>query len=326
MTRDPTTTRVERAGTAPSGASDIGLYGAMPIAFGAPALAMTLGGTPAEAAASPLPGASSPGSTTGNAMLGEGGSPMVAALMAPVMLAEAATAALATLDVPRPAAPDDAEPVAKATDAHGGSGTPTGILTPNPVSPTEAAGAAATDTADDGAVIGAIAAPAGLAPSADLQGLVQSAIAGAETAMAGIGERIDAIDAELDDIGAELGDDLAGIDALVGEQLTAVDTQVAAIGQGVAATIGALPDIELGPVGGIDPAGGVATLVSMVSAADMFGLPDIGGGDPITLPALGLDGGDMLADFAPADVLLTIPDHHDGALGLLAGLTDDHFG
>lgn len=311
MAREP---RADRIHTAPSGASDIGLYGAAPAAFAAPALAMTLAGAPAEAAATPASAVDGgPSAPMGHSLLGDGGSPMTAALMAPVLLMEAANAAIATLSVPRPDAPDTGgeSEVAKPAEAHVGSGTPTGILTPNPVSPTEGAERMVVEDAGDDA---AIAPAAGFAPSAELEGLVQSAVAGAQAAMTGIGESVAAIE-------TDLNERIVEVDGLVEDQVAAVHDQIAAVTE----TIDSL-EIDLGPIGGIDPAGGVATLVGMVSAADVLGLPDIGGADAIALPDLDLGSSDLLGEFAPGDILLTVPDHHDGALGLLAGLTDDHFG
>lgn len=88
---------------------------------------------------------------------------------------------------------------------------------------------------------------------------------------------------------------------------------VASVAASVAETVTDLP--------GADPAGGVATLVGLVSAADVFALNDDGPTQPI-LPlasdALGM--ADLLSVAEPIEPLLGIIDHDDGALG---GLIDD---
>lgn len=357
MAREPSAARADRAPAAPSGASDMSVYGATPIALGAPAIAMTLGGAPAAADSGTASlvaeaGASSIAQPTTVAGLsaGSGGSPFDTALMTPVILADVAIASITALVAPQP--PDAmetaaAEPAPSMPAASGGSGTPPGLLVP-----ASAPTGIVDETPDRAGPIGTAA------PAVDVP---QSAQANVDAAMDAVGQRIDAIDDVVADIGERveaIGSDLdaraeetvdtvvggladrveaigSNLDARAGEtigtvvsnlddRVAAVDTQIAGLASGVT---GGLADIDLGPVGGSDPAGGITTLVGMVSAADMFGLPDIGGGaDALTLPALGSDGGDLLGDFAPADILLTVPETHDGTFGLLAGLTDDHSG
>lgn len=333
MARDPLAARIDRTQAAPTAASDMSVYGATPIALGAPAIAMALGGAPAIAESGtppPIagPGASSiaqPTTITGNDSNG-GGSPLEAALITPVVLADAAIVGMAALVAGQPAATETtpAEPTPEMPVASGGSGTPPGLLIP----PAPAIGII-DETPDRPNPVGADL------PVAGLPGTMQSPQANIDAAMDAVSQRIEAIDEmvadigdRVDAIGSELKDKAGEtIDTVVSsldDRVAVIDTQIAGLAQGVT---GALTDIDLGPVGGSDPAGGITTLVGMVSAADMFGLPDIGSGaDAFTLPALGSAGGDLLGDFAPADILLTIPDTHDSAFGLLAGLVDDHSG
>jgi hypothetical protein len=324
------------------------VYGAAPIALGIPAIAMTFGGAPAAAdSGAPLPvapaGVSSITQTATVAGNGGGGgsSPFDAALIMPVILADAAIAGMASPVAPQPATAAEAapaEPASASPNTSNGSGTPPGLLVP-PAAPPSNMIDEAPGRADD-AVGVSLPATSGIQ---DIAQSVQNRTDGATDAIidridaiddlvAGLGDRIDAIDIGVDEVLSEtlagvvttLDDRVASIDDALSGTVASANAQIAGLGEGLTS---ALADVDLGPVGGVDPAGGITTLVGMVSAADIFGLPDIGGGgDSFALPVLGSAGGDLLGDFAPADILLTVSDTHDGAFGLLAGLADDHSG
>lgn len=346
MARDPSAVRSERASTAPSGASDISVYGASPIALGVPALAMTMGGVPSAAAergnADSAPSEAPSPVSSGNAALADSGSPFTAALLAPVVLAEAAIASVALLTpVGQPAQEAVPELPAPTTAISGGSGTPPAILPPPTAVPTEMAPgalgpasgpnvAAAPDT-PEGQVIAASVQPDTDA-AMDAMGARIDAI---DDAVADIQDRVDTVgDALADSVATTIGiaqDRVADISATLNDTradiVTAVDARTAGAAsavEDVITTAGArVADATdmLADITGSDPAGGITTLVSMVSAADAFGLQDIGGGtDALVLPDIG--GGDPFGDFAPADLLLTVTDSHDGAFGLLADLAD----
>lgn len=358
MAREPTDPRLERNSSAPSGASDISVYGLPPIAPGLSG-AMLLGGTPmvAEAAVVPPgPANGQPAPSVSNVASNVGDTPLTAALLVPVMLADAAMAGLAALAADPPVIPEAAtNDIAEPADRVVGSGTPPGLLTQDAVVPIPAAMPPQENAA-------AASPPA----VTDSPSATQPLQAPAEAVLDRMGERIDAIEDTVTDIGAGLGDrvtdigstvdavgagladrvadisetvdtigagltdrleDLSGtVTAGLGDRLDDVNATVGAAAGGLADTLAALPEIDLGLVGGTDPEGGIDTLVGMVSAADIFGLPDIGGGDAALALPPGIAGGDLLAEFAPSDVLLNVPDPHDGAFGLLAGLIDDHHG
>jgi ElaB/YqjD/DUF883 family membrane-anchored ribosome-binding protein len=138
------------------------------------------------------------------------------------------------------------------------------------------------------------------------------------------------IAAVADDITDRVAQTGAAIEQSVSNVGSTATGTVASVADDVAAEIStiALTAIEattsvaddLAGLVGNDPAAGIATLVSLVSAADMFALHDEGASPDGFGSALGAIGAaDVLADLVPADVLLGgIDDHHDqpGHLGI----------
>ncbi|RHW18357.1 hypothetical protein D1610_07810 [Sphingomonas gilva] len=343
MARTP---RTERPVAAQSGATDIGTYGITPAAAMVPA-ALALGVTPALAADDAPVAAGAPAGGTAHAaplapaVDAQGGSPFAAALGPPAFLFDAAGAITSTM---RAAAADSGQAARQAAEpaeqqdappAAGGSGTPPGLLQ------VDRAGPPAVSEIEETAGAAGVTAPGGVG----LQSGLDAVDARIEGMRVSIGEqleqvavRIDAIEAGTGAIVAEVEDAVSDavdgalgrvsdVEDAVADTLDAASARIADVGQVASGLADSLPQIDLGPVGGADPAGGISTLVGMVSAADMFGLHDIGAGGAgdVLSPIVGGANDSGLTDFVPADVLLAVPDH-DNAFGLLDGLIDGHHG
>lgn len=120
------------------------------------------------------------------------------------------------------------------------------------------------------------------------------------------------VDSAGDAAGAALGGVAEPVSALLGSG-----------GEAVTATVGAAGD-SLAGLAGADPEGGIATLVSLVSAADMFDLqPTNAPSAETTDSELGFDLLDTLADADTGlGALLGGDHHHDDAGGLFGGHGD----
>jgi hypothetical protein len=129
----------------------------------------------------------------------------------------------------------------------------------------------------------------------------------------------------LDSVGHAVPELLDTTGTLVATTLDSVDHAVVSplldtTGDLVTATVGAVGE-TLDGLAGNDPAGGIATLVSLVSVTDLFDL------HPVDAPVadegdLGLGLVDALADGGLSETLLG--DHHDGSDLGLDHLTDHH--
>lgn len=333
MIRDPDFPRPDRANPS-SGASDLGLYGAGPVLLTAPILATLSPPSPVNAQSLPTPAsAATENGVVASLATGWWAPPGQMTAMAP---GDAASAKI-TISESDPA--KGAEP-GKDIAVHTGSAPP-----PTPQSFEARSETDGRDTGDasGGDAPGAVAAIAPLSDvptmASDLDGRIEAVgaamearIAAIEDVIAGRTQAIETIvDGLSEDIAAEIGQAKATVDLATAEIAGRVDAigaeledQVATLSGTVGASLGAVSGMDLEGLTGGNPAGGITTLVQMVSAADMFGLPDIGAGmDDIAPPNFGdgLDG--LMADLVPSDVLLAMPDDHHGALGLLSGLTDD---
>lgn len=324
MARAP---RTERPNTPPSGATDIGTYGITPVAALAPA-ALALGATPVLAADDGVPADAPAGGTPHVAPMtttveAQGGSPFAAALGPPTFLLDAAgsiaSAMRAATPEPDRATLEGGEPAEQqdGPSAAGGSGTPPGLIQVDQSAPP-----AVPEPGTAGGVAG-VTAPGGLG----LQSSLDAVDARIEGMRVSIGEQLEEVTSRIDVIETEVGATITDVESTVSDTIDAASGRVAEISDAAAGLMGSLPEIDLGLVSGADPAGGISTLVGMVSAADMFGLHDIGvgGAGEMASPFMASAGDAGLAEFAPADVLLAVPDH-DSAFGLLDGLIDGHHG
>lgn len=129
-----------------------------------------------------------------------------------------------------------------------------------------------------------------------------------------------------DGVAAAAGGTLGEVTAAVGPAAAATAATTTGTAATVTDAVGGAATLTLDPadlaLGGSDPAGGVATLVGMVEAADQFDLGQTGTG-----PAPVTEGGSILdalaADEAPG-ALLGVDEGGDGLLG--GGHQDDHDG
>ena len=193
---------------------------------------------------------------------------------------------------------------------------------------------AATDVGDRVGEIAANATGHAGAAAADLTEAVTDTADHARDAATDVADRVGeiAVDATghagaaITDLTGEIADathhanaSATGADALapttheIASTVTAVDHTVST----VTGTLGNAHHLD--GVGGSDPAGGVATLVGMVSAADAFDLHDSGAAHDLA-PAMGaLGSADFLAEVAPSEALLGIHGHEDD---VMSGMTD----
>lgn len=120
-----------------------------------------------------------------------------------------------------------------------------------------------------------------------------------------------------------------GLDTITEPLLSTTPALVGAMPGALEATVsGIIPPVveSVGELTGTNPAAGIATLTSLVSAADMFGVHDDGPAiNTMTAGTGALDLVDMLVDDDSADALLGTGSHEDGLLGGLGG-HDNHHG
>jgi hypothetical protein len=321
-------TRADRPNAPPSGAADIGTYGITPAAA-ITSGALALGVTPVLAADDGVPAAvASPSGTALAAPAsviadGQDGSVFAAALGPPAFLLEQAGAIASTMRAATDAAPTTRDAPAAdhhddAPSASGGSGTPPGLIQIDQSAPS-----AAPAVSDAASGVSGVSAPGGTGLQSSLDA-VDGRIEGMRVA---IGEQLEEIAGRIDAIEAEASTIVSEVENTVSDTIDAASARVAEIGDAADGLVASISQIDLGDVAGADPAAGITTLVGMVSAADIFGLHDIGMNGVGELPLPFMSGADMsgLTEFAPADVLLAVPDH-DGAFGLVDGLIDGHHG
>lgn len=353
--------RTDRGTAARSGASDLALFAATPIAFaGAPALA-----DPRieihRAAATDVP------STPADHQLTDSAAPLaVSGTVAPPEASRSHDGGNAWSDRPHQNAGASAAPPDQplhATGSHIATYVPPPsheFVPPAPLHSGVTAAPSATDHSAAPAILpitAAAAMPAAIAQALDTIKASAASLSGAVTALnehllpqaGALNQTVDdtlgaaqavvdgaldhvaalgaAIAPVVDDVGATTNALISAVEAAPDHVASLVstvaeDAHLAAVAPAVDAVTSAAGDV-LHAVGGSDPAGGITTLVGMVSAADAFNVHDDGPGalDTGLAPALGLSGAvDMLADVHPADVLLGVSDHHDDAL---AGVLHD---
>jgi len=169
--------------------------------------------------------------------------------------------------------------------------------------------------------------------AAALQGSIQDTIAEQSETITTAVETVTAgVDHTLSDLAATASSAVEEVAAAIGDTTgdlaDRVDAHIAGVTEISSVATEAAVD-SLAGLAGNDPAAGIATLVSLVSAADMFAMHDDGSAIDGFGSAIGAIGeADLLADLVPGDILLGVTDHHDdlpgqlGLDGLASGLDD----